>query len=132
MERCTYIEIAGRSYPMTFSLGATKRIVAKYGSTEKMKKALNAKGEEDKKLDLVTEMLELLISQGCAYKNYFEKDLPVPENAPIINGKWEPVPKEIIEIAIGITDVDEIVEKISECINTGNKKEVESKPGKKK
>ena len=132
MERCTYIEIAGRSYPMTFSLGATKRIVAKYGSTEKMKKALNAKGEEDKKLDLVTEMLELLISQGCAYKNYFEKDLPAPENAPIINGKWEPVPKEIIEIAIGITDVDEIVEKISECINTGNKKEVESKPSKKK
>lgn len=122
MERCTYIEIAGRSYPMTFSLGATKRIVAKYGSTEKMKKALNAKGEEDKKLDLVTEMLELLILQGCAYKNYFEKDLPAPENAPIINGKWEPVPKEIIEIAIGITDVDEIVEKISECINTGNKR----------
>lgn len=117
---------------MTFSLGATKRIVAKYGSTEKMKKALNAKGEEDKKLDLVTEMLELLISQGCAYKNYFEKDLPAPENAPIINGKWEPVPKEIIEIAIGITDVDEIVKKISECINTGNKKEVEGKSNKKK
>lgn len=132
MERCTYIEIAGRSYPMTFSLGATKRIVAKYGSTEKMKKALNAKGEEDKKLDLVTEMLELLISQGCAYKNYFEKDLPAPENAPIINGKWEPVPKEIIEIAIGITDVDEIVKKISECINTGNKKEVEGKSNRKK
>lgn len=132
MERCTYIEIAGRSYPMTFSLGATKRIVAKYGSTEKMKKALNVKGEEDKKLDLVTEMLELLISQGCAYKNYFEKDLPAPENAPIINGKWEPVPKEIIEIAIGITDVDEMVKKISECINTGNKKEVEGKSNKKK
>ena len=45
----------------------------------------------------------------------------------MIDGKWTPLPREVIEIAIDVTDVEEIVDKISECINTGSKKEVEAK-----
>ena len=53
--------------------------------------------------------------------------MPKPENAPVINGKWEPLPKEALEIAIGVTDMEEMVKKIEECVNTGNKKEFETK-----
>ena len=87
MNRITYIKIAGKSYPMSFSLGASKKIVEKYGSAEKMKSSL-AKAKDAEKIDIVIDMMDLLISQGCAYKNYFEKDIPAPEDAPIVEGKW--------------------------------------------
>lgn len=127
MERCTYIKIAGKEYPMSFSLGAAKKIISKYGSAQGMVRAIKSKNDDIAKLDMVTEIMELLIDQGCAYKNYFEKDMPKPENAPVINGKWEPLPKEALEIAIGVTDMEEMVKKIEECVNTGNKKEFETK-----
>ena len=73
------------------------------------------------------QILEVLISQGCAYKNYFEKDLPKPENAPIQDGKWVPISKEEIEIAINVSDIKEIGEKIEKCMGTGTKKEIETR-----
>lgn len=127
MDRCTYIKIAGKEYPMSFSLGASKKMIAKYGSIEKMQNELKKSGDDIKKLDLLTEMLALLIAQGCAYKNYFEKDMPAPENAPIINGKWEPITAEVLDIAIMLYDADEIREKIEECVTKGAKKRVEAK-----
>lgn len=127
MNRITYIKIAGKSYPMSFSLGASKKIVEKYGSAEKMKSSL-AKAKDAEKIDIVIDMMELLISQGCAYKNYFEKDIPAPEDAPIVDGKWTALPKEAMEIAIGIYDINDMADKIMECIGTGTNKEVEAKP----
>lgn len=111
---------------MSFSLGASKKIIGKYGSAEKMKTALE-KSKDTDKIDLVTEMIELLTAQGCAYMNYFEKDMPKPDDAPIVDGKWSPLPKEAVEIAVGISDVDELVKKITECIDGGSKKEVETR-----
>ena len=127
MNRITYIEIAGKSYPMSFSLAASKKIVEKFGSAEKMKSAMD-KANDVKKIDLIVEMLALLTSQGCAYKNYFEKDVPAPENAPIIDGKWTPLPADVIEIALGVMDMKDVSEKIKECMDIGSKKEVEAKP----
>lgn len=125
MNRIVYVKIAGKNYPMSFSLGAAKKIAEKFGSTQKaMEKMKKAGGNE---IDILIDMLALLISQGCAYKNYFEADIPAPGDAPVIDGKWKPLPREVIEIAIDVTDVEEIVDKISECINTGSKKEVEAK-----
>ena len=125
MNRIVYTKIAGKNYPMSFSLGAAKKIAEKFGSTQKaMEKMKKAGGNE---IDILIDMLALLISQGCAYKNYFEADIPAPDDAPVINGKWTPLPREVIEIAIDVTEVEEIVDKISECINTGSKKEVEAK-----
>lgn len=126
MNRITYVKIAGKSYPMSFSIGASKKIVGKYNSAEKMKSSLE-KAKDADKIDMVIDMLELLIHQGCAYKNYFEKDLPVPEDAPVLDGKWTPLPKEALEIAVGVCDIDDMAEKITECIGTGSKKEVEAK-----
>lgn len=140
MERCIFVEIAGKQYPMSFSLGATKRIIGKFGSTQNMMKNLKKaqeKGNEEnmelsdrdslEALETISFILEILIAQGCAYKNYFEKDLPAPVNAPIEEGKWIPLPKEALDIAIQIADTKKIVEKISECVNQGSKKKIEAK-----
>ena len=143
MERCVFVEIAGKQYPMSFSLGATKKIIGKFGSTQNMMKELKAtqgEGPEDQEkniellerdsleaLETISFILEILIAQGCAYKNYFEKDLPVPVDAPVENGKWIPLPKEALDIAIQIADTKKIVEKISECVKQGSKKKVEAK-----
>lgn len=126
MSKIVFVKIAGKSYPMSFSLGASKKIIGKYGSAEKMKSILE-KSEDIDKIDLVAEMIELLTTQGCAYMNYFEKDMPKPDDAPVIEGKWTALPKEAIEIAVGISDVDELVNKITECIDGGSKKDVETR-----
>lgn len=156
MERCVFVEIAGKQYPMSFSLGATKKIIGKFGSTQNMMKKLKkiqkpespdnqeevkmdtADNQEKEKIELserdslealetISFILEILIAQGCAYKNYFEKDIPAPLNAPVENGKWIPLPKEAMDIAIQISDVKEIVKKISECVKQGSKKKIEAK-----
>lgn len=125
MGKITYMEIVGKNYPMSFSLMATKKIAEKYGSLEK---ALNeVKGETTpESIETLTDIVELLISQGCAFKNYFEKDVPAPENAPIINGKWAPLPREALDIAITLADMNELTDKIYECIGVGKQKEVEA------
>lgn len=127
MNRITYVKIAGKSYPMSFSLGASKKIIEKYGSAQKMQTAMK-KSDDVEKLSIVTDMLALLIAQGCAYKNYFEKDIPAPDDAPLVDGKWTPLPAEVIEIALGVMDVAEVTQKIEECISIGSKKEVEGRP----
>lgn len=126
MSRITYVTIAGKNYPMSFSLGASKKIIEKYGGAEKMKTALE-KAKDAQKIDMITELLELLIAQGCAYKNYFEKDIPAPDNSPVVDGKWAPLPREALEIAVGVYDVKELSDKILECVGNGSKKEIELK-----
>ena len=127
MNRITYVKIAGKSYPMSFSLGASKKIIEKYGSAQKMQTAMK-KSDDVEKLSIITDMLALLIAQGCAYKNYFEKDIPAPDDAPIIDGKWTTLPAEVIEIALGVMDIAEVTQKIEECMSVGSKKEVEGRP----
>lgn len=124
MNRITYVKIAGKEYPMIFSLGATKKIIEKYGSVSKMQSELKKSSEVDK-IGMISELLSLLIYQGCAYKNYFEKDIPAPENAPIVDGKWTPLPTDVIDIALGVMDIEEVSKKIEECMSSGSNKEVE-------
>ena len=128
MSRIVYIEIVGKEYPMSFSLMAAKKIAEKNGNVENMlAKVKNDGGTTPDVVDSLVDILELLISQGCAYKNYFEKDVPVKENDPVIDGKWTPLPREALEIAVSIGELDEIVDKIKECIDTSKKKEIEAK-----
>jgi hypothetical protein len=82
-------------------------------------------------IDVVADILELLISQGCAYKNYFEKDVPTKDGDPVIKGKWEPLPREALEIAIGINDLGEVMEKIQKCAGISTQREIEAEPIKK-
>lgn len=118
MNRIVYIEIVGKNYPMSFSLMAAKKIAAKNGNVEKVLDSVkNDGGTTPEVVDALVDILELLISQGCAYKNYFEKDVPVKETDPVIDGKWTALPREALEIAVSISELDQIADKINECIN---------------
>lgn len=130
MGKITYIKIAGKSYPMSFSLGASKKLMQQFGGAQKMKEKIEKERDDAKKIEIVTEILSLLIAQGCAYKNYFEKDIPAPEDAPVFNGKWEPINKDLLEIAIDVEDIQGVMQKIEECVKRSSKKEVELKLGK--
>lgn len=129
MAKLTYIEIVGKKYPMSFSVMASKKIAKKYGSVEKVLNGLDVEsGVTEEVLDSMLFVVELLIAQGCAYKNYFEKDVTPPEDAPIIDGKWTPLPREALEIALTVADIEELAEKLQECMEGGkqrNIKEVE-------
>lgn len=131
MGKISYVKIAGKNYPMSFSLGVTKKLISEYGSVEKMKAKLSKPGKEEEKMDAVVDMLAILIAQGCAYKNFFESELPAPDDAPIIDGKWTALPREAIEISVDIFEVEGMVNAIMQCIDGGSKKEVEGKPDKK-
>ena len=119
------ITIAGKDYPMSFSVIAAKKIAIEHGSIEKFIASFkNSDGIGEKTIDDIISVLELLISQGCAYKNYFEKDVPTKATDPVIDGKWTPLPREALEIAIGLCDFDEISEKLQQCILKGKKGKV--------
>lgn len=128
MNRIVCVEIAGKQYPMSFSLMAAKKVAEKYGNIERMIDSLEMReGIKAKTIEEITDLLELLIAQGCAYKNYFEKDVPVKDTDPVIDGKWTPLPREALEIAVGVGDLEELGDKISECISKGKKKELDTK-----
>lgn len=129
MDRTVYIEIAGKQYPMRFSVGASIAITKKYGSLQNMANNLKRGDDvdEEKAFETIIWMAETLIRQGCAYKNLFEPDLPLPENAPVKDGKYIPITAEDLEIALDMADMGEITQKIFAAIGSGNKKEIYAK-----
>lgn len=126
MSKLTYVEIAGKTYPMSFSLGASKKLISGYGSISELQKALE-QGSELEQLTMISKIVELLIAQGCAYKNFFECDIPAPQDAPIdSNGRWTPLSAEAIEAAVSVDDVGRLVDALSVCMTKGSQKSVEA------
>lgn len=123
MDRTTYIRIGRKDYPMRFSLGASIELGKKFGDLSKMGDQMT-KDSLDKQVETIVWILELLIKQGCAYKNLFEADMPVPDTAPVEDGKYVPATREEIELGVDLTEARE---KIFECIGGGQKKEIEVK-----
>lgn len=124
MERCVYIEICGKEYPMRMTLLAREAIHKKYGSISKM---LEEFKKEESCISAYLDVTHLLITQGCEYKNIFEKDVPHPENAPVENGRYIPLTREEIGTGIDGRNVDEVVEKISKAAGLAKKNEIEGK-----
>ena len=122
MDRTVYIEIGHKKYPMRFSLGASIQIGSKYGAFNKMADAMQNE-DFSKQITDIKWILELLIKQGCAYKNLFEKDLPVPEDAPVVDGKYIPPTEEEMDIGL---DIFEAKDAILKCIQVGKKREVQT------
>ena len=129
MNRTTYLNIAGKEYPMRFSMGTNIRITERYGSMKGFQEILLGDGGEGKALKEITWILKTMIDQGCAYKNLFEKDMPAPESAPVKDGKYVSLTEEELEIGLDLSGAGmmEIKMKIFECFGTGNKHEVEEK-----
>lgn len=130
MKRTVYLNLAGKNYPLNFSLGACKVITKELGSLEKMEEALS-EGLDSDTIDKIILILQVLIAQGCAYKNLFEIDagIPVDVENPALNeeGRFKALSKEEIEMLIGFDDIDNIVQAIGACVGTSTEQEVEAK-----
>ena len=125
MSKTVYIEVAGKEYPMRFSIAAAKAISEEFGSLDKLSEALSGAGEADT-LDNVLWVVALLIQQGCAYKNLFEKDQPVPETAPVEKGKYVPLDKEQLEVGLDILSLAGMQDKIYQTVGAGQQQTVET------
>ena len=125
MSNTVYIEVAGKEYPMRFSIAAAKAISEKFGSLDNLSEALSGAGEAET-LDNVLWVVALLIQQGCAYKNLFEKDQPVLENAPVEKGKYVPLDKEQLEVGLDILSLRDLQGKIYQTVGTGQRHTVET------
>lgn len=126
MSRCTFIELAGKKYPLIFSLAASKAISAKYGGIAKIGEMLNTGNLGVKEIETISFVITVLISQGCAYKNMFEADLPPEPGARHDGEKYISLSQEEVEICIGISEAGMIIEKITECINKSSETEIEA------
>lgn len=125
MNRITYMEIAGKSYPLSFSLAASKAVSAKYGDISKLGEIMSFQRLGEKEIETLTDIIAITMKQGAAYKNIFEKDLPPHENADIREGRHYALSREEIEIALGFGDIGEIANKIRECISGSSETELE-------
>lgn len=129
MDRIQTIEIGRKEYPMIMSLTATEQINKKFGSIEKM---LEKMGNQEEMGDTFAEVMEILIRQGCEYKNVFESDLPQEENAPVVDGKYIPIEKEKILLGVERRRLGEITRKICYTAGLALKNEIAGKDTSKK
>ena len=125
MDRTAYLNIAGKEYPMRFSLGASIAMSKRFGSLEKMTEELDGEDEAKTMEDLVW-ITELMIKQGCAYKNLFEKDVPTSDNAPVKDGKYIPLTADEIEIGLSVMDLGELKDKIYATVFRGKKTDIKT------
>lgn len=125
MNRITYMEIAGKKYPLVFSLGAAKKIAEKCGSLENFDEILRIETMDEKTLDTVGWVLELLMQQGCAYKNKFEKDLPPEPDAHMEDGEYIALTHEEIDLCVGLNN-EEMIIPILKAINKSMETELET------
>lgn len=130
MKKSVYIRLAGKDYPLNFSLGACKVITKELGSLDKLDEMLGESFDSDT-IDKISTVLITLIKQGCAYKNLFEIDTETynkdeAENPALgEDGRFKPLEKDELELAVGIEDISEIVTKIMECVQVSSAAEVE-------
>lgn len=114
MSGVKFVTIGGCKYPLSFSFGAVKRLAGKYGGINQMSEAMGNIGNDDMaSLDVLTDVLEVLIYQGCEYMNVIEKGLP-PEKGAKTNEKGEYIPasKNEIELLMSLDEMTKAAEVI--------------------
>lgn len=124
MDRCVEINIGGKDYPLLMSLAAEEKICQKYGS---MKCFLEKFSNEKESVTTYIDVLQLMIEQGCAYKNTFEKDVPPGQNAPVREGKFCAISREEIALGLDRRRLGEIINKILEAAGLARKNEIAGK-----
>lgn len=127
MGKTSYMEIGGKQYPLRFGIGTAKAMSERFGSMEKMIDSMKDRPENEI-IDTMVWMIEALIRQGCAYKNIFEADLPIPDNAPVKEGKYMPLTKEEIEIGLEISDIAQLKEIIFGTVISESTPEIKTIP----
>lgn len=130
MKKTTYLNLAGKNYPLNFSLGACKVIAKELGGIEKLEE-LASGGLSAETIDKIIMVLKVLIAQGCAYKNLFELDagIPIDVEDPAIgaDGRFKPLGREEIEMVVGFDDIANIITAINECVSGSAGTEIDTK-----
>lgn len=128
MAKIGYMNIAGKQYPLSLSLGASRRIAEKYGGIQKISSlARGSDGLDNETVEMLIDVAEILIAQGCAYKNMFEKDLPPEPDAPVDpDGRYVPLTKEEIEVGISLCDLSEFTSALFLCLGKSQEREIET------
>lgn len=124
MDRIAEFELAGKTYPLNFSVAAAKEIDEKYGGFENLSGVFSWKGVEAAMKDCFW-TLRLLMEQGAAYRQLFDGErveLPTPEEMEILLGG--PDIKRMQEaiheaLGLGMTATVEVDEKNGETTRNG-------------
>jgi len=115
MNRITEIEIAGRKYPLNFSIRAAKEVAKKYGDISNVGDAFTDK-PMDEMMDEATWILALLIDQGAAYKRVVDgEDIKAPT-------------QEELEVIMGVADFANLKDTLMGAMMAGMKREIEVEP----
>lgn len=112
MNRITEIEIAGKKYPLNFSLKASKEVVKRYGAIEKMADAFTGK-PIDELLDEIIWLLSLLLNQGAEYMRIME------------NQEIKQFTKDDLEVVLGFMDLHVLKKQLFDAMIAGRHQEVE-------
>ncbi|HHX36603.1 MAG TPA: hypothetical protein GX717_01320 [Clostridiaceae bacterium] len=115
MDRITEIEIAGKKYPLNFSVKAAKEVAKRYGDISNIGDAFTDK-TMDEMMDEANWILALLIEQGVAYKK-------------IVDGEdIKALTKDELEIVMGVVDFADLKDTLLSAMTAGMKREVEVEP----
>lgn len=126
MRPMIYVEIAGKRYPIRFSLAAMRAVTEKFGSIDKMGEAMSG-GNNAETLEALAWVLGVMIRQGCEYKNLFDTASAPEKNDPVENGKYIPLSDECLAVALDVKDLPEMSQKITEAMRVGQSQEIETK-----
>ena len=116
--------------PLNFISGACKVIAKELGGIEKLE-GLADGGLSEETIDKIVIVLQVLIAQGCAYKNMFEIDagMPIDVEHPATgeDGRFKALKKEELEMVVGFEDISAIITAINECVTGAAKTEIRLK-----
>ena len=112
MNRITEIEIAGKNYPLNFSVKAAKEVSKRYGDISNIGDAFTDK-PMDEMMDEANWILSLLIEQGIAYKK-------------IVDGEEiKGITSDELEVVMGVADFANLKDTLFESMMAGMEREVE-------
>lgn len=115
MNRITEFEIAGKKYPLNFSVKAAEMIGERYGDISEIGKAFDG-DNASKMLSEFVWLLSVLIDQGCAYKR-------------IVSGDDIAAPSlDDLKVIIGMQDFIARKSELMNAIVSGMKPTVEVEP----
>lgn len=128
MNRITFIEIGGKSFPLSFSLGMLKDISRKFGSFNKIEDVMSKIDEEmtEESIDVISFLVYILIKQGALYCNTFGNGQPLPDNiAKDENGKILALTQEQVEVGLSMEGIEDAMKCISEAMTGSSQTEIE-------
>lgn len=115
MSRITELEIAGRKYPLNFSIKAAKEVSKRYGDISNVGDAFSDK-PLDEMMSEASWLLALLIDQGVAYKKVMDGE------------EIKALTAEELEVVLGVTDFAGLKDTLLGAMTAGMTREVEVAP----